>query len=440
MISSYLCADQSRIADIGLHFLLPKTGGGPIKNTGRIDMNTLNWKRSFFTIWAGQAISLITSAVLQMALIWYLTDITGSALILSMATMIGFLPQAILGAMIGVLVDRWNRKLVMIGADLIIAMAGVILAVVSLIVQLPVWGVMIVLFIRSVGTAFHAPALSAITPLLVPEDQLTKCAGYSQSVQSSSYILSPAIAAFLYETWNLNAIIVLDVLGALVACVTVGIVTIPKQKLKTEGVQSGLFAEAKAGYNILKDNKGLFTLLWIGVLYCFIYMPINALFPLMSMSYFGGTTTHASIVEIAFAGGMMGGGLLLSTWGGFKKRNVNIIISLVAMGISLTVSGLLPTNGFLFFVITSVVMGVSAPFYNGVQMALIQEKIQQEYLGRVFGLLGSMMSLAMPLGLIVSGIFADQIGIDVWFALSGIGILALALLSSFLPSMRNLNK
>lgn len=403
-------------------------------------MNKLNWKRSFFTIWAGQAISLITSAVLQMAIIWYLTDTTGSALVLSMATMVGFLPQAILGTMIGVLVDRWNRKLVMIGADLIIAVAGVVLAVVALMIELPVWVVMVVLFIRSIGTAFHSPALSAATPLLVPEDQLTKCAGYSQSVQSVSYILSPAIAAFLYATWDLNLIIALDVLGALVACITVTIVAIPKQQIKTEMVQSSIISEAKAGYNILKENKGLFALLWIGAFYCFIYMPINALFPLMSMSYFGGTTTHASIVEIMFAVGMLAGGLLLSTWGGFKNPTISIVTSFIAMGFALIIAGLLPINGFFIFVFCSAIMGFSAPFYSGVQMALIQEKIQPEYLGRVFGLLGSIMSLAMPLGLIVSGIFADQIGINRWFAVSGIGILILALLSSLHPSMKELDK
>jgi len=403
-------------------------------------MNKRNWKRSFFIIWAGQAVSLITSAVLQMAIIWYLTDTTGSALVLSMATMVGFLPQAILGTMIGVLVDRWNRKLVMIGADLVIAVAGAILAGIALMVELPIWVVMVVLFIRSIGTAFHSPALNAVTPLLVPEDQLTKCAGYSQSVQSVSYILSPAIAAFLYAVWDLNAVIALDVLGAVVACVTVSFVAIPKQEGKSEIVQSSVIEEAKAGYIILKEKEGLFALLWIGALYCFVYMPVSALFPLMSMSYFGGTTTHASIVEIMFAVGMLVGGVLLSIWGGFKKRTISIISSFVAMGTALTMSGLLPTSGFLIFVICSTVMGLSAPFYNGVQMALFQEKIQPEYLGRVFGLLGSIMSLAMPLGLIVSGIFADKIGINHWFAFSGICILALALLSSVLLSMKKLDK
>ena len=334
-------------------------------------------------------------------------------MVLSMATMVGFLPQAILGTLIGVLVDRWNRKWVMIGADLIIAAAGAVLAIIALMAQLPVWVIMIILFIRSIGTAFHSPALSAATPLLVPESQLTKCAGYSQSVQSVSLIFSPAIAAFLYSTWDLNTVIALDVLGALVACFTVAIVSIPKQETKPNMVQSSIFAESKAGYSIIKENQGLFALLWIGALYCFVYMPISALFPLMSISYFGGTTAHASIVEIVFAVGMLAGGLLLSAWGGFKKRSVSIILSLAAMGAALTVAGLLPANGFLVFVICCTAMGLSAPFYNGVQMALFQEKIPPEYLGRVFGLYGSIMSLSMPLGLIISGIFADQIGINV---------------------------
>ncbi|HBT65943.1 MAG TPA: MFS transporter [Ruminococcaceae bacterium] len=403
-------------------------------------MEKQNWKRSFFTIWAGQAVSLITSAVLQMAIIWYLTDKTGSALVLSMATMVGFLPQAVLGTMIGVLVDRWSRKIVMIGADLIIAAAGAALAIVAITTELPVWVVMMVLFIRSVGTAFHSPALNAVTPLLVPEDQLTRCAGYSQSVQSVSYILSPAIAAFLYAAWDLNAVIALDVLGALVACATVVAVAIPKQNADTNIAQGSIIQEAKAGYKIIGQNKGLFALLWIGAVYCFVYMPINALFPLMSMSYFGGTTTHASIVEIAFAIGMLAGGLLLSTWGGFKKRAISIIASLCAMGGALVVSGLLPTHGFLIFLLCSAVMGLSAPFYNGVQTALLQEKIQAEFLGRAFGLLGSIMSLAMPLGLIVSGVFADQIGINHWFALSGAFILALALLSAMLPHIKELDR
>lgn len=322
-----------------------------------------NWKLKFYTIWAGQAVSLITSAILQMAIIFYLTEKTGSAMVLSMASLVGFLPYAVFGPAIGVLVDRHDRKKIMIGADLIIAAAGAVLAIVALYMELPIWMVMVVLFIRSIGTAFHTPALNSVTPLLVPEEQLTKCAGYSQSLQSISYIVSPAVAALLYSVWDLNAIIAIDVLGAVIA----------------------------------------------------------------------------SITEIAYASGMLIGGLLLGLFGNYQKRILLITASIFMMGISLTISGLLPQSGFFIFVVCCAIMGLSVPFYSGVQTALFQEKIKPEYLGRVFSLTGSIMSLAMPIGLILSGFFADRIGVNHWFLLSGILIICIAIVCPMITEIRKLD-
>ena len=400
---------------------------------------TLKWKRDFFTIWTGQAISLFTSAILQMAIIFYLTEKTGSAMVLSIASLVGFLPYAVFGPMIGVLVDRYDRKKIMIGADLIIAAAGAVLAIIALYMELPVWMVMIVLFIRSIGTAFHSPALSAVTPLLVPEDQLTRCAGYSQSLQSISYILSPAAAAFLYSVWKLNAIIAIDVLGAVIACITVALVRIPKLSLEEQSLERNFMKEMKEGLVVLKENKGLFALLLIGTLYMFFYMPINALYPLISMEYFAGTPMHISITEIAYASGMLAGGVLLGLLGSFKKRIVLITASIFMMGASLTISGLLPTSGFVIFVVCCAIMGFSVPFYSGVQTALFQEKIKPEYLGRVFSLTGSIMSLAMPVGLILSGIFADRIGVNNWFLISGILIVGIAIVCPLIPVVKSLD-
>ncbi len=123
------------------------------------------WKAKFFTIWLGQAISVLSSSVLQMALIWHLSLKTGSAAILSLASMAGFLPTALLGIFAGTLVDRWSRKLTIIGADLFIALVSLTLVIVALFAEIPVWLVLVILFIRSIGTAFHTPAISAITPL-----------------------------------------------------------------------------------------------------------------------------------------------------------------------------------------------------------------------------------------------------------------------------------
>lgn len=399
----------------------------------------INWKLKFYTIWAGQAVSLITSAILQMAIIFYLTEKTGSAMVLSMASLVGFLPYAVFGPAIGVLVDRHDRKKIMIGADLIIAAAGAVLAIVALYTELSVWMVMVVLFIRSIGTAFHSPALNAVTPLLVPEEQLTKCAGYSQSVQSISYIISPAAAALLYSAWKLNAIIAIDVLGAVIASITVAIVSIPKLGDQVQRLKPNFLREMKEGIVALRQNKGLFALLLLGTLYTLVYMPINALFPLISMEYFNGTPVHISITEIAFASGMLVGGLLLGRLGNFEKRVLLITGSFLIMGASLAVSGLLPPSGFVIFVACCAVMGLSVPFYSGVQTALFQEKIKPEYLGRVFSLTGSIMSFAMPIGLILSGFFADRIGVNHWFLLSGILIIGIAIVCPMITEVRKLD-
>ncbi|MEA4871084.1 MAG: MFS transporter [Christensenella sp.] len=397
-----------------------------------------HWKRSYFTILSGEAVSLVTSGILQMVLIFYLTEKTGSALVLSLATFFGFLPQALLGPFIGVWVDRWSRKFVMIGADLFIALAGVGLAVAALKMDPPIWVVLGVLFLRSVGAAFHTPAMSAVTPLLVPEDQLIKCAGYSSSIQSISFLVSPALGALLYARWSMSAIVGLDVLGAVVASLFVALIAIPKPP-KTELMQqTSFFTDLKNGYTAIREEKGLFQMLWVGTLYMLVFMPINALFPLMSMGYFGGTTTHAAIAETAFSAGMLVGGLVLGVWGGFKRRILTLGLSIVLMGAGFAASGLLPKDGFIGFAILCVVMGFSAPFH-GVQTALFQERIAPECLGRVFSLSMSMMSLAMPVGLMLAGAFAEVIGVHTWFLISGVLVMAISLLMMSMPAIRALD-
>ena len=400
--------------------------------------NNNSWKRNYFTLLIGQGVSFISSGILQMAIIFYLVAKTNSAIILTAATLIGFLPQACLGPFAGAFVDRHSRKSVMIGADLIIAAAGGILALVAFYMELPVWSIMVVLLIRSAGTAFHSPAFSAATPMIVPKEELTKCAGYTQTMQAVSAIISPAAAAFLYAVWPLNAIILLDIVGAILACVTVAISSIPTPELCPETKRQQFLQDMKEGYVVLKQNRGLFALLWIGVIYMFFYMPISTLFPLICMSYFKGTPAHASAAEIAFAVGMLLGGVILSIWGGFKKRRYTIGLSVLLMGVSNMLSGLLPPDAFLVFVVCCTVMGISAPFY-GVQNAIFQETVKPEYLGRVFSLLTSAASLAMPFGLVISGPLAERLGVEKWFVICGIGIIIVALAVFLLPGLREID-
>ena len=158
--------------------------------------------------------------------------------------------------------------------------------------------ILLVLLARSIGTAFHHPCIQAVTPQIVPKDQLTKCAGYSQTLQSVSEILSPAAAAVLYQSWNLANIIFLDVIGALLAVGALCLSHIPRNERPEKIQKTHFIAEMKEGFHVLKGNRGVFGLVLVGALFTLSLMPVSALFPLMSMSYFGGTSTHAGIAEI----------------------------------------------------------------------------------------------------------------------------------------------
>lgn len=403
-------------------------------------MSNKHWKRDYAILWAGQAVSILTSSVLQMALIWHLTAVTGSAFILSMAMLAGFLPNAVLGAVAGTLVDRISRKLAMIGADLFIAAVSLALVFAALQGNLPTWLIMTVLAVRSIGTAFHTPAISAATPLIVPAEALTKCAGYTQSLQNIGYIAGTAIASVVYPIWTISGIVMLDVGGALIASLAVAVIKIPKPERKAPAQKTNIMGEMKEGYDVLKKEKGLFAILWTSAAFMILYSPIGALFPLMSLDYFGGTTTHASIAEITFSVGMLICGVVVGMNGGFKNRGFGICFSVALMGVAIALSGLLPPNGFWGFAALCVIMGISVPLYNAPSTALFQERISPEYLGRVFGLYGSVCSMAMPVGLLLSAAFADKVGTPNWFIISGVLILVLAVVMYLMPSIRRIDE
>lgn len=399
-----------------------------------------SWKRDFYILWSGQAISILTSSVLQMALIWHLTERTQSAMVLSMASLAGFLPSAVLGMVAGTLVDRISRKTAMIGADLFIAGVSLVLVFTARNGELPMWLILSVLAVRSLGTAFHTPAISATTPLLAPAEELTKCAGYTHSLETAGFIVGTGVAGVLYPMCSISEMVALDVAGAFIATIAVAVIKIPALKEQADKQPvSGIWKEMKAGYNILKKEKGLFALLWIAAVFLILYAPINALFPLMSLEHFKKTTLHASIAEIAFAAGMLAGGLLLGVWGGFSNRGKGIALSVAIMGLPVCLSGLLPSNGFWGFALLCVFMGCSVPFYNGPVTALMQERIAPEYLGRVFGMYGSIASLAMPIGLVLSGIFADRLGLSAWFFMTGSLCTVLAVITYLIPSIRKID-
>ena len=200
-----------------------------------VDQESRAWTRPFFTIWIGQALSLVGSNVGGFALVWWLTQASGgSATTLAMATFIAMLPGVILGPFIGALVDRWNRRRVMIIADSVIAAFSALLAVLALLDVIQIWHVYILMFIRALGGTFHWSAMRASTSLMVPKAQLSRVAGMNQTLQGIMSIVTPPLGALLMEILQLYTIMGIDVVTAAFAIVPLFFINIPQPEIATE--------------------------------------------------------------------------------------------------------------------------------------------------------------------------------------------------------------
>lgn len=386
-----------------------------------------NINKTFLIVYTGQAISQLTSSILQMAIVWYLITETNSSNIVALSGIVGFLPQGVLGLFIGVYIDRFDRKKIMIISDLLIAAASLSLSISGFFGRISIPLIMIVLFIRSVGTAFHVPSLQAVTPLIVSKDELPKYSGYSQTLQSISLLLSPVLASFFFSIWSLQAIVMLDVLGAIIGVFTLCIVTIPKIKIDFENTKIDIALEMKEGIATLKKNR-LFNFMLLGAAFSIVYIPIFVLYPMMTLSYFGKNQWYAGAIEVVFAIGMLIGSLVLGATGGGKRKIVTIAFFCFIIGISLSISGILGKNMFLGFALCSTLLGFATPFYQGLQIVVFQQKIQEKYLGRVMSLSGSLMAIGTPIGIGLSGIISDKIGVENFFLYSGILIIFISIL------------
>jgi DHA3 family macrolide efflux protein-like MFS transporter len=272
-------------------------------------------------------------------------------------------------------------------------------------------------------------------PLIIPKENLLKYSGYSQAIQSISLIISPVVASFLYEQIKLSYIIFLDVIGAIIAIFSVFISVIPNIKLDTS--KTSFIKDTKEAFKLILSKPKIKALFLFTAIFMIVFMPINSLFPLMTKNYFGGTTYHAGIIEMLFAVGMLIGSILLSTTKHFKDEKRNILIALLLMGISLLISGLISSSQFIIFTIMALVMGFTGPIFNGTTSTILGKEIEPEFLGRVFSNYISLSVLSMPIGLLLVGMFADKIGVNVWFIISGSLILIMALIWNFVKAFNN---
>lgn len=395
-----------------------------------------DWKRVFGIIWTGQLISTLSSGVVGYAVVFWLSIETKSAEVLAFATIAALLPQLLIGPFTGVFIDRWDRRRIMITADIFIAVCSFIMGILFLKGDVKISFIYLLLVLRSLGSAFHVPAMQASVPLLAPKSELMRISGINQVIQSLSNIAGPALAALMISVLNMTWVLMCDVIGALIATFTLFLVHIPNPPRKADAPQPHMFREIKEGLHEIYVRPGLFWLFIIIVMTHFFIMPIAALFPLMTINHFHGGTYQMSIVEVAWGLGMLAGGTLLGLKK-FKFSEVAVINYMyIVMGLVFVFSGFLPEQGFWFFAGLTLIGGISVSIYSASFMVVMQKTIDPAVMGRVFSIYGSITLLPSIFGLLQTGFIADAIGVPNAFIISGTAVTLLGIVSFFIPAIR----
>jgi DHA3 family macrolide efflux protein-like MFS transporter len=388
--------------------------------------------RRFLVIWSGQVFSWLGSELVQFALVWWLTKRTGSATVLALSTMVAVLPKVFIGPFAGAFVDRWNRRIVMVVSDGTIALATVLLTVLYRFGSAQIWHVYVLMFVRSVGGLLHWPAMSASTSLMVPEKYLARVAGLNQTLYGVIRIAGPPLGALLLELLPMQGVLAIDVGTAAIAIAPLLFIPVPQPVGRREAESANVRAPFVAsvlsdmgdGMRFIWRWTGLRILLGIVMLLNILCWPMTSLTPILITSHFGGGAFELGWFESASGIGAILGGLVLSTWGGFKRRIVSMLVALILLGIGVTAIGLTPADAFLLAVGAWFVVGFASSSFNSISLAVLQAIVPAGMQGRVFTMQLSVATAMAPLGLAIAGPASDALGPQIWFLVTGVALTA----------------
>lgn len=396
-----------------------------------------NWARRFYTLWTGQALSLLGSQLVQFAIIWYLTQETNSATTLAIASMMGLLPQVLLSPFIGTWVDRGNRRFLLIAADATVALATFILAILFASDLIQVWHIYVALLIRSVAGGFHQSAFGASVVLLVPKEQLARVQGFNQALHGGLNIISAPLGAYLLQVLPMQGILGIDVSTAILAITILLFFQIPQPE-RSSSEPSTFWQDFAAGFRYIIAWRGLVILLGLVMVINFFYTATEPLTPLLIKNHFDGEASQLGLWLALFSLGNIFGGVILGMWGGFKKKVITAQTGLALMGLTTVIIGSVKPNMFLIAIIANTTMGLLLPIINGSYGATLQAVIKPEMQGRVFAFIMSAAMLVSPIALIIAGPFADAFGIQLWFIIAGVSCITMGLAGFFIPDVMSI--
>jgi DHA3 family macrolide efflux protein-like MFS transporter len=323
----------------------------------------------------------------------------------------------------GVWADRFNRKYIINIADGSIAFASLIVAV------LIMWGfdhigiLLICAVIRSFGQGVQTPAVGAFIPQIVPREHLTRINGLQSSIQSFTTLTAPMISGALMSFVSLEVLFFLDVFTAAIG---IGLVIFFVKAPQTEksvpetGEQKSIayWHDLREGIRYIKKHGYVLRMIVLTAVFLFFFAPAALLTPLQVTRNFGSDVWRLSAIEIVFSIGMMLGGILIGTWGGFKNRIYTMSLSCALCGILAIGLGIAPY--FWLYLAIMAAIGLSFPLWNTPFMVLLQTTVEPAFMGRVLSVFSMVSSTMMPLGMAVFGPVADKLSINVLLVGTGI--------------------
>jgi DHA3 family macrolide efflux protein-like MFS transporter len=396
----------------------------------------VSWKRPFFTLWIGQAFSLLGSQLVQFALVWWLTKTTGSATVLATASLIALLPNVFLSPVAGTLIDRWNRRTVMLVADSGIALATLVLIGVFAAGQAQPWIIYLVMLVRATGSVFHLPAMSASTSLMVPGAELGRVQGMNAALNGSMMIVAPPLGALLIEALPMQTVLAVDILTAALGIGALALVYVPQPVRAGAPGALSVRRDLTEALRYMRSLPGLLILVSMALAINFVLIPAGTLLPLLVKNHFGGDAQAFGWIESSFGVGVVAGGVVLSVWGGFKRKIVTSQVGLIGIGIAHVVLGVTPGTLFAVALASVFVSGFMMSF-NGAAYAVLQSTIAPEMQGRVFTLITSMATAISPLSLAVAGPLADYLGVQFWYVVGGVVCVLMGSIALTIPSVVN---
>ena len=382
------------------------------------------WLKNIVLFLSSQTISLFGSSLVQYAIMWHITLTTESGMMMTLYIICGFIPTFILSPIAGVWADRYNRKILIVLSDGLIAFATLILAILFIMGFDSIWLLFVMAAIRAFGAGIQTPAVGAILPQVVPKEKLTKVNGVNGSIQAIIMFVSPMVSAALLATTAIEIIFFIDVITAAIAIVTMlSFVKISVHEKAAEKQTTSYFADFKEGLSYVNSNSFLKSFFVFFAIFFVLMAPAAFLTPLQVTRSFGSDVWRLTAVELAFSIGMIAGGGIIAAWGGFRNKISTMTLASVIMGVCTLTLGIAPS--FWLYLIFMGVFGIAMPIFNTPTTVLLQEKISEEYLGRVFGVLGMISTSMMPIGMLIFGPLADIIRIE-WL-LIGTGLFMLVL-------------